>query len=180
MATHFSVLAWRIPGTGEPGGLPSMWLHRVGHDWSDLAAAAARPSPPAADCSNVSNPVALPGFLKLHMCLFTLCSLLKLYLPLISSHQKLKLKYLKDFFFLVHRYTSIAKKTAWNSVNKYSFNVYSVNKSVNESQTGQWMNKEHPSWPAFPSAYRIGLSFTLYRGLVLSICGLSSWGSPTE
>ena len=35
------VLAWRIPGTGEPGGLPSMGSHRVGHDWSDLAAAAA-------------------------------------------------------------------------------------------------------------------------------------------
>ena len=41
MATHSSVLAWRIPGTGEPGGLQSMGLHRVGHDWSDLAAAAA-------------------------------------------------------------------------------------------------------------------------------------------
>ena len=39
MATHSSILAWRIPGTGEPGGLPSMGLHRVGHDWSDLAAA---------------------------------------------------------------------------------------------------------------------------------------------
>ena len=38
MATHSSVLAWRIPGNGEPGGLPSMGLHRVGHDWSDLAA----------------------------------------------------------------------------------------------------------------------------------------------
>ena len=36
---HFSVLAWRIPGTGEPGGLPSMGSHRVGHDWSDLAVA---------------------------------------------------------------------------------------------------------------------------------------------
>ena len=41
VATHSSVLAWRIPGTGEPGGLPSMGSHRVGHDWSDLAAAAA-------------------------------------------------------------------------------------------------------------------------------------------
>ena len=41
MATHSSVLAWRIPGTGEPGGLPSTGLHRVGHDWSDLATAAA-------------------------------------------------------------------------------------------------------------------------------------------
>ena len=40
MATHSSVLAWRIPGTGEPGGLPSVGSHRVGHDWSDLAAAA--------------------------------------------------------------------------------------------------------------------------------------------
>ena len=40
MATHSSVLAWKIPGTGEPGGLPSMGSHRVGHDWSDLAAAA--------------------------------------------------------------------------------------------------------------------------------------------
>ena len=39
MATHSSVLAWRIPGTGEPVGLPSMGSHRVGHDWSDLAAA---------------------------------------------------------------------------------------------------------------------------------------------
>ena len=39
MATHSSVLAWRIPGTGEPGRLPSTGSHRVEHDWSDLAAA---------------------------------------------------------------------------------------------------------------------------------------------
>ena len=41
MATHSSVLAWRIPGMGEPGGLPSMGSHRVRHDRSDLAAVAA-------------------------------------------------------------------------------------------------------------------------------------------
>ena len=41
MATHSSVLAWRIPGMGEPGGLPSIGSHRVGDDWSDLAAATA-------------------------------------------------------------------------------------------------------------------------------------------
>ena len=41
MATHSSILTWRIPGTGEPGGLPSMGSHRVGHDWSNLPAAAA-------------------------------------------------------------------------------------------------------------------------------------------
>ena len=42
MASHSSVLAWRLPGTGEPGGLPSMGSHRVGHNWGDLAAAAAQ------------------------------------------------------------------------------------------------------------------------------------------
>ena len=41
MGSHCSVLAWRIPGIGKPGGLQSMGLHRVKHDWSDLAAAAA-------------------------------------------------------------------------------------------------------------------------------------------
>ena len=41
MATHSNVFAWRIPGTGEPGGLLSVGSHRVGHDWSDSAAAAA-------------------------------------------------------------------------------------------------------------------------------------------
>ena len=42
MATHSSVLAWRIPGTEEPNGLLSMGSHRVGHNWSDLAAAASK------------------------------------------------------------------------------------------------------------------------------------------
>jgi len=41
VATHSSVLAWRIPGTGEPGGLPSVGSHRVGNDRSNLVAAAA-------------------------------------------------------------------------------------------------------------------------------------------
>ena len=45
MATHSSVLAWRIPGMGEPGGLPFMGSHRVRHNWSDLAAAAATTLP---------------------------------------------------------------------------------------------------------------------------------------
>ena len=51
MATHSSVLAWRIPGMGEPGGLPSMGSHRVGHDGSDSAAAAAAAA--AAEHQNV-------------------------------------------------------------------------------------------------------------------------------
>ena len=45
MATHSSVLAWRIPGTVEPGGLPSMGSHRVRHNLSDLVVAAAAECP---------------------------------------------------------------------------------------------------------------------------------------
>ena len=60
MATHSSVLAWRIPGTGEPGGLPSMGLHRVGHNWSNWAAAAAgRTRLPSESWSN-QHPLAPP------------------------------------------------------------------------------------------------------------------------
>ena len=58
MATHSSVLAWRIPGTGDPGGLPSMGLLRVRHDRSDLAAAAA-----AAATAGPGSPQA-PDFLS--------------------------------------------------------------------------------------------------------------------
>ena len=55
MATHSSSLAWRIPGTAEPGGLTSMGSHRVGHDWSDLAVAAGEyiGSPPCAPTATI-------------------------------------------------------------------------------------------------------------------------------
>ena len=55
MATHSSVLAWRIPGIGEPGGLSSMGSHRVGHDWGDLAAAAAATLNPISNCCFLKN-----------------------------------------------------------------------------------------------------------------------------
>ena len=82
MATHSSVLAWRIPGTGEPGGLPSMGSHRVGHNWSDLAAAASTSSvqfssvaqscPTLCDPMNCSTPglpahQQLPEFTQTHV-----------------------------------------------------------------------------------------------------------------
>ena len=58
MATHSSVLAWRIPGTAEPGGLPSTGSHRVGHYWSDLAAAAApSESEVAQSCPTLCDPM---------------------------------------------------------------------------------------------------------------------------
>ena len=56
MATHSTILAWRIPGTAEPGGLPSMWSNRVGHDWSDLAAAA------MCICKSQTTNLSLPHF----------------------------------------------------------------------------------------------------------------------
>ena len=54
VATHSCVLTWRIPGMVEPGGLPSMRSHKVGHDWSDLAAAVEAKTNPATykNCSS--------------------------------------------------------------------------------------------------------------------------------
>ena len=66
MATHSSVLAWRSPGTGEPDGLPSMGSHRVGHDWSDLAAAAAIHSHGSPTCTHVSPYPEPPSHLPSH------------------------------------------------------------------------------------------------------------------
>ena len=63
ITTHSSVLAWRIPGTGEPGGLSSMGSHRVGHDCSDLAAA-----PAAAAVFSVSLPSACLELYLLRLC----------------------------------------------------------------------------------------------------------------
>ena len=54
MATHSSILAWRIPGMKEPGWLPSVGSHRVGHDWSDLAAAAAYCENKATKAENIN------------------------------------------------------------------------------------------------------------------------------
>ena len=68
MATHFSVLAWRISGTGEPGGLLSMGSHRVGHEWSDLAAAAAA----AAAMPKVLLPLPFSWLLTILSSLFSL------------------------------------------------------------------------------------------------------------
>ena len=53
MATHSSVLAWRIPGTGEPGGLPSMGLHRVRHDWNEWVSSSNSSSSPFRSSENM-------------------------------------------------------------------------------------------------------------------------------
>ena len=80
MATHSSVLAWKIPWMEEPGGLQSMGSHRVGHDWSDLAAAAASTQRGQVFTSRVS------GWLIYEKC-FNYWMLAKSLLPSTSSHQ---------------------------------------------------------------------------------------------
>ena len=70
MATHSSVLAWRIPGTGEPGGLPSMGSHRVGHDWSNLAAVAAGCASPFAVKQILCTELATCKFIMYSFCCF--------------------------------------------------------------------------------------------------------------
>ena len=73
MATHSSVLAWRLPGTGEPGGLPSMGSRRVGHDGSDFAAAAAAVYICQCYCLNSSHPShSKPFLLKCVLVLITI------------------------------------------------------------------------------------------------------------
>ena len=83
MATHSCVLAWRIPGTAEPGGLPSMGSHKVGHDWSDLAAAAA---------VSLFRLIFLISFITFHqyVILIFFLSLLSIFLnnPIHISHAK--------------------------------------------------------------------------------------------
>ena len=84
MATHSSVFAWRIPGMGEPGGLPFMGLHRVGHDWSDLAVAGIKRDFPGSSngkesACNAGDPSSIRasgrspgeenGYPRLHSCL---------------------------------------------------------------------------------------------------------------
>jgi len=100
MATHSSVLAWRIPGMGEPGGLPSTGSHRIGHDWSDLAAAAAESksthsikrcsvqfSSVAQSCPTLCDPMdcSTPGF-PIHHNSRSLLRLISIELVMPSNH----------------------------------------------------------------------------------------------
>ena len=80
MVTHSNILAWRFPGMREPDGLPSLGSHRVGHDWSNLAAAAA-PRP---------HLFIVKPILKLCVCL----SLFTLYVPTSPAHAFHQLKLL--------------------------------------------------------------------------------------
>ena len=92
MATHSSVLAWRIPGTEESGGLPSMGSHRVGHDWSDLAAA-------AAELKSVC--IFQIVFLLPHLCLGTYISKENLFFPSLTVKSYLSFKILIKIYYSI-------------------------------------------------------------------------------
>ena len=87
MATHSSVLAWRIPETEEPSGLPSTGSHRVGHDWSDLAAAAAAVSNKKLDKKDLLS-MAPPIWTRLNFPLGQCLSSGSFHKPLILLHQR--------------------------------------------------------------------------------------------
>ena len=104
MATHSSVLAWRIPGMGEPGGLPSMGSHRVGHDWRDLAAAAA---------AAAGNPLYSLTCRFLHSSTYdiSLCSWLSQILPFYKETSTIGLEptiiaYFNPIMFIFNKVTS--------------------------------------------------------------------------
>ena len=67
MATHSSILAWRIPGMAEPGGLPSMGSHRVGHDWSDLALALSYSKVDQSQCQSLLSFSLISWLTEVHL-----------------------------------------------------------------------------------------------------------------
>ena len=124
MATHFSVLAWRILGTEEPGGLLSMGSHRVGHDWSDLAAAA------ATDVGNLISGSSAFSKLSLYIWNFSVCVLLK---PILKDFEH----YLTSMWnehncMVVWRFFGIAFHWDYNE-DDFHFPVLSVSKGNRDS-----------------------------------------------
>ena len=112
MAAYSSVLAWRIPGTGEPGRLLSMGLHRVGHDWSDLAAAAACPVSPFH--SSVS--AAYICCIHVPFLLSCFCSHHSIKLSLSHHHLSKFIIFSLHVFFILH-------KRSKSSFKKYSYDI---------------------------------------------------------
>ena len=107
---HSSVLAWRIPGMGEPGGLPSMGSHRVGHNWSDLAAAAAVKFHRARNSG--TSRVSLSPFSKEVICQYVTPSSLENETAPHSSILAWKVSQRGAWWAAVHR---VAKSWAWLS-----------------------------------------------------------------
>ena len=87
MAIHSSILAWRIPGTEEPSGLPSMGSHRVGHNWSDLAAAAYNDTGLVSWVPSISHTNSLPPIQTSH--LYSPMHICPLHLPLTAAQPTL-------------------------------------------------------------------------------------------
>ena len=117
MATHSSVLAWRIPGTEEPGGLPSMGSHRVRRDWSDLAAAAAEVLWPLRNLRNFLPHQNVSFCMHL---LYQYGPLASYFIPIIMSHNPL-LSFIFMFslsliFLLSESLCKLASVSSWHDL----------------------------------------------------------------
>ena len=120
MTTHSSVLAWRIPGMGEPDGLPSMGSHRVGHYWSNLAAAAAvhciRWPKYWSFSFNISPSNEYSGLISFRIDWFDLLAVQGTLKSLFQHHNSKPLIFLHSSFFIIqlsHLYTTIKRPQLW-------------------------------------------------------------------
>ena len=125
MATHSSILAWRIPGMVEPGGLPSMGSHRVGHDWSDLAAAAI-----ARTWAN--NLISGPQIKKHEQCPLVIFKIWVL--TILLGHNKYFYKIKWNLFNLNRKYRGLAFLLSYFSSVQFSRSVVSDSLRPHESQ----------------------------------------------
>ena len=156
MATHSSVLAWRIPGTGEPGGLPSMRSHRVGHDWSDAAAAAAAAAATTTAISYVK--IVFAYFSKNFTCIWKDCVE-----TLNVSWEQNKEHSVNSNAWDLHLFLNCPKEfgmTLWryNSMGYYGYNFISLKRTLTLTQ---WSRKfsncilKNLSWTEVPEKFKV-------------------------
>ena len=149
MATHSSVPAWRISGMGEPGGLPSMGSHRVWHDWSDLAAAA------AAECKIAGQ----GAYLQLTFFTYRLTSRCTLPFSYFSFH----LSTICPFHVSLYQKRDIIQSS--NKIQNHQFGYFFniTNKRVNRNRCWSYWHKfetqEHLILFGFMFSYSLGWVF---------------------
>ena len=138
---HSSVLAWRMPGTGEPGGLPSTGFHRVRHDWSDLAAAA------AAAAASHNGIMKRYSIMKLINKTLGLCmtSVRKMVMITLYARQQKRHRCIEQSFGLCGR------GRGWDDLGEWHWNMYNIIYETNcQSRFDTWyrmLGADALGWP---------------------------------